>query len=610
MRSRREWRRRTLIFLAVGFGMAGLALIAYGTGFLNQFERQTVDQRFTIRGKQKPPGHVVVVRMDTDTFNVLGVRPPFPRALHARVINELKKAGAKVIAYDVQFTEPTDPKDDNALINAVGNARNVVLATTEANNGHTNVFGGDDIVKQFNARVGNALLPIDDDGFWRHFTFQTEGVTSLSVTAAEWYLGRKLTPSSFPSAKAWIDYSGPEETIPGISFWKVLKGKFDPSLVRGKIVVVGPWAPTFQDIHPTPTSQTMPGPEIQANAIETVLGNFRLRDASTVVNVLLILFLGLLVPLVSFRLGPIAGSAVAVGTGGIYAVLTQWMFNSGWVVSFVYPVMALALSTVGALGAHYVLVAFERERVRDMFSRFVPEGVVDQVLEQTGGDLRLGGKEVQTTVMFSDLRGFTASAENMGAANVIEVLNFYLGEMSDAILNAGGTLISFMGDGIYALFGAPLPQEDHADRAIAASLDMLENRLPKFNAWMRERGLGEGYRMGIGLNTGSVMSGNVGHERRLEYTAVGDTVNTASRIEGMTKGTPYMLFVAETTYELLKEHPPGLAYHDEVDIRGRKQKLKLWGFEPAPVVETEEVPEAVPVPEAEPVEAPAQLEPT
>src|SRR5262249_5942463 len=124
--------------------------------------------------------------------------------------------------------------------------------------------------------------------------------------------------------------------------------------------------------------------------------------------------------------------------------------------------------------------------------------------------------------------------------------------------------------------------------------------LPRFNKWMRESGHGAGYRMGIGLNTGQVMSGNVGHERRVEYTAVGDTVNTASRIEGMTKGQPYMLFVAESTYELLTERPPELVSVDEVEVRGREQTLKLWGFEPPP--------EPAEEPAEEPVEAAPAVE--
>jgi adenylate cyclase len=212
-----------------------------------------------------------------------------------------------------------------------------------------------------------------------------------------------------------------------------------------------------------------------------------------------------------------------------------------------------------------------------MFARFVPENVVDDVIARADG-LRLGGVEREATVMFSDLRGFTSFAESMTPDAVIEVLNRYLTEMSDAILDHGGTLVAYMGDGIMAVFGAPVAQEDHADRAVAAAREMIGERLERFNDSLRSQGLGQGFRMGVGLNSGHVMSGNVGSERRVEYTAIGDTTNTAARLEGMTKGTPHMLFLSESTRAMLKNPPEDLIFVDEFEVRGRKGKIKLWSL--------------------------------
>jgi adenylate cyclase len=146
-----------------------------------------------------------------------------------------------------------------------------------------------------------------------------------------------------------------------------------------------------------------------------------------------------------------------------------------------------------------------------------------------------------------------------------------------------GTLVCYMGDGIMAVFGAPLEQPDHADRALRAAREMTGPRLEQFNAWLREEGLSEeGFRMGVGLNTGWVMSGNVGSERRIEYTAVGDTTNTAARLEGMTKGTPYQIFVADSTLRALTQPPDDLEFVDELAVRGRSTKLKLWGVPDRP----------------------------
>jgi adenylate cyclase len=179
------------------------------------------------------------------------------------------------------------------------------------------------------------------------------------------------------------------------------------------------------------------------------------------------------------------------------------------------------------------------------------------------------------TVMFTDLRGFTTFAERLDAQQVIGVLNRYLTEMSDAILVHGGTLVSYSGDGIMAVFGAPLKQPDHADRALATAREMLEKRLPAFNEWLNGQGF-DAFEMGIGLNSGPFMSGNVGSQRRLEYTAIGDTTNTASRVEAMTKDTPHSLMLTESTRDALVHNAPDLVYVDELAVRGRTARVKLW----------------------------------
>jgi adenylate cyclase len=222
----------------------------------------------------------------------------------------------------------------------------------------------------------------------------------------------------------------------------------------------------------------------------------------------------------------------------------------------------------------------EDERVRGAFARFLPETVVDEAMARTGGGLRLGAERLVGTVMFTDLRGFTTFAERAEAGSVIDVLNRYLSQMGDAVLDHGGTLVGYLGDGILAAFGAPIPMDDHADRAIDAAREMADERLPEFNRWLTSEGICDGFRMGIGLNTGPLMSGNVGSERRLEYTVIGDTVNTASRIEGLTKDATFSVLVAEETRASLRAERDDLAYVDEFEIRGRTSRIKLWGIAP------------------------------
>jgi adenylate cyclase len=286
----------------------------------------------------------------------------------------------------------------------------------------------------------------------------------------------------------------------------------------------------------------------------------------------------LLTPFVGARysLRWMLGVGLAATAG--FLVATQLLFNHGWVVSFVYPFGALVLSTVGSIGAYYLFAAFERERVRDVFSRFVPEAVVNDVLARTDSDLRLGGVTMESTVMFTDLRGFTSFSESQPPSEVIRAINVYLSEMTEAIHEQGGTLVSYEGDGIMAVFGAPIEQVDHADRAVESSRQMLCERLPRFNEWLREQGHEHSFRMGIGLNTGPVVSGNVGSERRMEYTALGDTTNTAARLQGMTKGTRHQLFLSDTTREALQSEVSDLVYVDEFEVRGREAKVKIWSI--------------------------------
>ena len=363
-----------------------------------------------------------------------------------------------------------------------------------------------------------------------------------------------------------IDFAGPPETFHEESFYNVLTGKPNPSLFADKIVIVGASAPILQDVHATATTNgaTMSGPEVWGNATSTLLRGAPLRDVSGWVNVLLIVFLGVIAPLGGLWLRPSRALLGAVANAAVFAVVTQIAFDSGRIVDFVYPLFALALGTLGTLAVLYLITAIERERVHDLFSRFVPADVVKEVVARTDDNLRLGAVERDCTVLFSDLRGFTSFSETQPAQRVIEVVNCYLNEMTEAILDAGGTLIAYMGDGIMAVFGAPIEQPDHADRALEAATEMIGSRLDRFNAWLAQQGHDRRFAMGVGLNSGPVMAGNIGSEQRVEYTALGDTTNTASRLEGMTKGSGHMLFIADSTRERMQRparhaHPRGRA---------------------------------------------------
>jgi adenylate cyclase len=575
--ARSTWRLRVALFLAVGLGITGIWLVAYGTNVFRSLDLGTVDWRFSIRGKETPPPEYAVVGIDDVTYGDLN-EFPLKRSRHAEVIRRLKADGAKVIAYDIQFSEETSPAEDNALFLAIQKAGNVVLATTEVGeNGEPNALGGPEGLEAANATAGNGNFESDPGGVIRRLGYEIDKLETFAVVAAERATGEPVSP--FDGETTWIDYHGPSGTIARYSLSRVYRGQFEPGTFRDKIVVVGSVAPSDQDLHPVSFgSDEMPGPEIQANAISTVLRNLPLTSVPGWLNFLLILGLGMLAPIASLRLNLRGTLILAILAAAAFLVGTQLAFQAGWVNVFVYPFGALAMSSVGAIASHYLLAAFERERVRDVFARFVPEAVVEDVLKRTDEDLRLGGETLEATVMFTDLRGFTSVSEALPAAEVIQIVNYYLSEMTDAIHAYGGTLVSYEGDGIMAVFGAPLEQPDHADRAIAASRAMLADRLPKFNTWLREREIGDGFMMGIGLNTGDVVSGMVGSQNRLEYTAIGDTTNTAARLQGMTKGTPHSVFISDSTREACQRPLEDLIFVDEMEVRGRQAKVKLWSI--------------------------------
>ncbi|HEX4753094.1 MAG TPA: adenylate/guanylate cyclase domain-containing protein, partial [Solirubrobacterales bacterium] len=488
-------RRRGRAMLVVALAAAAIGVVFYATGLMGTLEAQSVDARFEVRGTQPKPEEIVVVGVDDKTFDELpNTRWPFPRSLEGRVIEHLTKDGAKAIAVDIQFTEQTTPKQDDALIEAVQGFPGIVLSTTETNKrGESRVFGGEEVVHEVGARAGDTIVPVESGGTTRKMLYEHGGLVSFAVAAAEAATGKRITEGEFESGgKAWIDYRGPPETFRNVPFSRVLRGKVPASVFRGKTVVIGATSPSLQDLHATSTTgdELMSGPELQANSIWTAIHGFPLSSSATIVDLILILLLAAGPAAATLWLKPPPALLVALGLGLLYALAAQLAFDSGVVLPVVYPLLALVLSALGALAVNYLITSFERQRVHDTFARFVPEAVVADVLDRVDdGDLRFGGVRRECTVLFSDLRGFTSFAEELEPDRVIEVLNHYLEAMSDAIMDQGGTLVAYMGDGIMAVFGAPIEQEDHADRALAAAREMLKVRLPEFNEWIRSEGL-------------------------------------------------------------------------------------------------------------------------
>lgn len=565
----RRWVTAAIVaVVAVGCG----ALVA-ATDILRSVELATVDARFSVRGEQPVPDDVVFVAIDERSILALGGWP-FPRGDHADVIDVLDEAGAKVIAFDVEFSQPSDEQNDAALRAAVRRAGRVVLATTTIRDRQPIVAIGVDEFSAPGVAKGDASFRIDPGGYYRRFGL-INGVPHL-VGEAVTMAGGTIPEPARGAPGQWIDFAGDAGRIRRYSYVDVLDEEVDPEAFRDKVVVVGPAATSLRDEHPTPTADAMDGAEIQANAIATLLRGVPLRDAPGWWTVALLVLAGIAAPL-AVALAPVrrallAGLLVGVGALAGVLVLGQVAFQAGEVVELLPALTAGIVSTVGAIGATYATEIRRRSQQRHAFERFVPATVVEEVLDRMGGEARLAGIQREGTVMFCDLRGFTTFAESLPAERVFEVLNAYLTEISDAILDHGGTLVTYLGDGVMAVFGAPLAQDDHADRALATAREILDVRLPRFNA-----ATGQDFRIGIGLHSGPVMSGNVGSQRRMEYAAVGDVTNTAARLQAETKGTPFQLLLSDDTRTALHgDRPPDLVEAGEFALRGRSAPVRCW----------------------------------
>jgi serine/threonine protein kinase/CHASE2 domain-containing sensor protein len=397
MKCPREHLLRAAPLLAVALIAAGIGTLAYTNHLLRLPEQETIDARFQIRGaeRQRTAG-VVLVNIDESTFNYLRnhklpAQFPLPRRYDARVIDELHRAGAKVIAYDVEFSHPTDVADDNALIEAVEHAHNMVLATIEVGaHGNTPLLGGGEELRRVGARAGETNVISDSDGVTRHMQYSIRGLETFGVAVAEADTGRAVSPSLFggPRKPVPIDYAGPPGTFPSISYSSVYDGRFPRRMFAGKIVIVGaslPSLPSLQDLHQTPMSGSslMVGNEILANEVRTVLAGIPLRNASSLVTVLAIALLALLACVAGMRLGTLGVALTGIGIFGLWTLCTQLAFDSGTLLDYSDPAASLLLATLGTVLVGLRADGHERRRLRNLFAAD-QTAVVEEVLHSTG----------------------------------------------------------------------------------------------------------------------------------------------------------------------------------------------------------------------------------
>ena len=356
---------------------------------------------------------------------------------------------------------------------------------------------------------------------------------------------------------ALINYTGPYHTYQHYSMADVISGAVPPETFRDKIVLIGPTALGLGDIRNTPFANQDPvymGVEVHANIIDNILHNeekgrgfLQRTNYQEMADVGFILLFGIGFGLLFSRVTPLYSTILVLLTLAGYGWFVYFGFaQKGQWFSFVIPAGTLAADYAAITSVRMIREEREKRRIRKTFSQYLSPGVIELIEKDPEKYIRPGGEEKELTVLFSDIRGFTTISEGLTPDELVQLLNEYFGQMTDIVFATDGTLDKYIGDAIMAFWGSPYPQADHAFRGCSCALQMVRG-LAKLNAKWKGSGRPP-ISIGIGLNTGLVNVGNMGSARRLSWTVMGDNVNLASRLEGITKEYQVQLIISEATY--------------------------------------------------------------
>jgi len=566
----RQRRGRLLQLWAVGLVAACAVTGASAMGYLESLQARALDLLIYLQSPRQPTG-LVIVAIDDAAFDALGRRQPLPRDYLARVLRGVTRAGAAVVGLDISLRTPSPPEDDRALAAAIaefgarGERRLVVAGTALPSTGLL-----------ADPAIGRLVIssapdvPVDPDAIVRRAVLRVGGMPSFAAAVAN-------VPVSDPRMVYRINFIGPAGsflTIPSDALAAIGDAGVDiagDNPLRGSTVLVGGTFADGRDVHRTPYG-LMSGVEIQANIIYMLATGSLVRPAGWLAGFTVQLVAVFLAGLVMVAMRPLWGTVVCLAGALLLGVPASYLAFSrgGYWMDFLLPVAVTSLLGVGA-------DVLSKRRLRDALGRYVSPEVAARV-ERNPGDLE--GERRQVSILFTDLRGFTTLSERMAPEQMAERLTEYFDAMTSAIFVRRGMVNDFIGDAILAVFGAPLDDPNHARHAILSALAMSET-LGKLNERWSSEGLPP-LRMGVGIHTGEVFAGNVGRAGKVKYAVVGDTVNLASRVEGLNKEMGTTMLVTEATYRAagldLEVKDRGL-----VTVKGREEPVRVYEVIELPV---------------------------
>jgi adenylate cyclase len=592
--------RRIVSIVALTVIVTALAALGLNGNVFAGFQRRATD---ALLPSAPSDPHVVVVGFDRKTIATPGLGNPLPREKVAELVDQLKADGARVIVFDVTYSQESQEQvaPDALLAKAITNAGNVVLAVkgTSGKQDHgvvrlDNESGFAAGLRDADFTVGHAQTNQDPtDGVNRSLPLVVEAadgtfVPALSLAAVMRYRGITEPPIVRPDgvqignrfvpaigAKSLLlnfaeRLSDPERVI---SAADVIAGTVPKEKIDGKIVLIGAVDSTLGDNRQAPVNKSsgIPGVLLHANAVNTMLTGTYLDpvpDSQTLLWVAgMTALIGTAVLLLPLWMSVLF--TMLVGAGYIVYAFTR--FNNGHVLNFVYPSLAVIVAFIGALALRYFGETRQRRRVTALFSQYVPEAVAQRLVDEDRASVAVEGERLDMTVLFCDLRGFTALSESLSPATVRVMLNHYYDRVTDVVLSMRGTLMKYVGDEVFAVWGAPLPSTDHPQMALECAME-IQALTPDLNRELLELGAPE-VSFGIGLNTGEAVAAHFGGGRRRQYDVVGDTVNVGARLCSAA-GRGEIILSDQVLTRV--PSPPPVEPVGRIALKGVSRELSLW----------------------------------
>ena len=629
-------RRKVIAGTSIGLGAAALVLAAHwllarpgGAGFLQAVEMRTYDWRL-VTTAQPSTARQDIVLIEIDEYSLRNLQPfagrwPWPRVMHAGLLDYLGRAAPKVILYDVNFADPdtalgfsfagstwTGAESDRAFAEAVRKAGNVLTLADATYEGDADVppvpdpgfvLEGAGVTERrvmfppfpdlaaAVAGFGHNLFVLDADGPLRHTVpfVRSRGVSlpslglagalraagirpqDVRLDAQGLTLGDRVMPLEWREVRnadgsttyQWglVNFRGPalladleSRPYPRYAFYDLLYSeeqlaagaapRVDPSIFKDKIVFVGVTGTGLFDVFETPfAGGRMPGIQVHAAVADDLLSRRFMRSAGDGVRVAAVLGAGLLVGLAAV-LPAWWSTALTALLASTWIWASVRLFAAGYWVNLTQPILAMSLALFGVVAYQYVVEGREKRKMKRLFGQYVSKDVYEQLVADPSR-ARLGGTRREMTVLFSDIRGFTTVSERGQPEEIVGMLNEYFTRMVDLVFAHKGTLDKFVGDMVMALFSAPLDDPAHADHAVACALDMVEE-LGRLNARWKAEGKAE-LDIGIGINSGPMIAGNIGSEAIMSYTVIGDAVNLGARLESLNKQYGSRIIISEAT---------------------------------------------------------------